>query len=93
MKAQKGTRRVGHYGAAIEWIALNDDTLWLDDPDGSTSVTLCLVADIFGRTVEEAEADLRRAIAREKRNAERSKRAQEGLKQARATVRRVLDKS
>lgn len=66
------TRRVGNYGAAIDWVALNDDNLWLDDAEaGSPSVTLCLVADIFGRTVEEATADLRRAIAREARFSER----------------------
>lgn len=57
-------RRVGSYGFAIEWIAFNDDTEWLDDENGSASVTLCLVADIFGRTIEEATADLRRAIAK-----------------------------
>jgi hypothetical protein len=67
MKQAKRTHRVGSYNAAIEWIALNDDTLWLDDEEsGSPSVTLCLVADIFGRTPEEATVDLRRVIAREK---------------------------
>jgi len=55
-------RRVGSYSAAIQWIADNDDTQWLDDEHGSPSVTLCLVADIFGRTVEEATADLRKAV-------------------------------
>ncbi len=58
------TRRVGSYKDAIEWIAYNDDTLWLTDPDtgDSPSVTLCLVADVFGRTIEEATADLRREL-------------------------------
>lgn len=56
-------RRIAKYQDAIDWIAQNDDTDWLDDPNGSWSVTLCLVADIFGRTCEEATRDLRRAIA------------------------------
>ncbi len=81
-------RRVGMYSHAILWIALNDDTTWLDDPDNgnSASVTLCLVADIFERTVDEATADLRRVIKREKA-------AQEGLEQARETVRSALSLS
>lgn len=59
------TRRAGSYKDAIAWIAYNDDTLWLDDEEnGSPSVTLCLVADVFGRTIEEAEADLRKAMKR-----------------------------
>lgn len=61
----RAPRRVGSYQAAIEWIAQNDDTAWLDDEEtGSPSVTLVLVADVFGRTDEEATADLRRAVAR-----------------------------
>jgi len=59
-------RRVGAYKAAILWIALNDDTEWLDDANGSASVTICLVADIFCRSVEEATADLRRVIKRDR---------------------------
>lgn len=58
-------RRVGSYRDAIEWIALNDDTDWLDDEYGySASVTLCLVADVFGRTIDEATKDLRAALAK-----------------------------
>jgi len=60
------TRRVGAYGSAIQWIALNDDTEWLDHEYGSPSVTLCLVADIFGRTVEQATDDLRRALQKDR---------------------------
>lgn len=57
-------RRVGSYAVAVEWLALNDDNDWLDDENGSPSVSLCLVADVFGRSVEEATADLRRALAK-----------------------------
>lgn len=63
------TRRCGTYRDAIDWIALNDDTDWLDDEEGSESVTLALVADVFGRTVEEATADLRRALKRARKEA------------------------
>lgn len=93
--ASKNPRRVGHYGAAILWIAQNDDTEWVakmdEGEDGwSASVTLCLVADIFGRTTEEATADLRRALAREAAREAREKAAQDQLESTRAMVRRVL---
>lgn len=59
--------RRASYNDAIEWIAYNDDTEWLDCEYGSPSVTLCLVADIFGRTVEEATQDLRKALRRKEK--------------------------
>lgn len=67
--APRKPRRVGSYADAIEWIALNDDTDWLRDRDadregGQESVTLCLVADVFGRDLEQAVKDLRRAMKR-----------------------------
>jgi len=63
-KKPRAPRRVGSYRDAIDWIAQNDDTEWLDNPDGVESVTLSLVADVFGRTLNEATRDLRRALAR-----------------------------
>ena len=42
----------------------NDDIEFLSDPDGIESVSLCLVADVFGRTLVEAMADLRRLVKR-----------------------------
>lgn len=83
-------RRVGAYPTAIRWIAQNDDTDWLDDENGSPSVTLCLVADVFGRSVEEATADLRRAIDFERAEEARAAEAQRKLEQAREYVRGVL---
>lgn len=80
----RSRHRVGKYRTAILWIALNDDTEWLDEPNGTFSVSLALVADIFGRSVEEATADLRRVVNRDRK-------AQEGLQQARETVRRSLE--
>lgn len=62
-------RRCGSYREAIRWIAINDDTDWLRAGDGEAyceSVTLCLVADVFGRSLEEATADLRRELNRER---------------------------
>jgi len=79
----RDARRVGSYMSAIRWIADNDDTDWLDDDSGSPSVTLCLVADVFSRTVEDATADLRKQI-------EKDRSAQQGLEQAREYVRTVL---
>ena len=46
------------YREALRWIVLNDDVEFLDDPDGSPSVTLCFAADVFRRTVEVAQSDL-----------------------------------
>jgi len=62
------TRRAGSYKAAIQWIADEDDNEWLDDPDGSPSVTISLVADVFGRTIQEATEDLRKEIKNANQN-------------------------
>jgi hypothetical protein len=57
------------YRHAISWMALNDDTEWVDDPEPSLSVTAALVADLFGRTDAEVLASLRREIRRHGRGA------------------------
>lgn len=49
------------YRDALRWMLLNDDTEWLDQGDSPSefiSVTACLVADIYGRTNDEAATDL-----------------------------------
>lgn len=51
-------KRLG-YRASLDWLLDNDDTEWLDDEFGSFSVTLALLADIFGVTIERAVCDLR----------------------------------
>jgi hypothetical protein len=56
--------RRASYQSAIDWIASNDDNEWLGDEFGSPSVTLSLVADIFGRDTETATRDLKRAMRR-----------------------------
>lgn len=48
----------GKYRDALDWIVLNDDTEWLDNDD-PMSVTLSLVADLWGLSSEQAVADLR----------------------------------
>lgn len=58
------------YRASLRWLVLNDDTEFLDDECGAPSVTLCLVADIFGVDTEKATADLRFARNRIKRESE-----------------------
>ena len=62
--ARPTRRRVARYADAIQWIVDNDDIDWLTDEHAHPSVTLCLVADIFGRETEVATADLRRALYR-----------------------------
>lgn len=58
------------YRSALEWIAMNDDTEWLDDEplpgeDGPPpSVTACLVADLFGKDTSTVAGDLRRTLER-----------------------------
>jgi len=54
------SRRAIPYKDALLWIVQNDDTNFLDDEEGpQSSVTLAFLADIYGRTDEEALADLR----------------------------------
>lgn len=52
------------YTRAIEWMALNDDTDWLEDDEPIPSVTASLIADLFGKTDADVVADLRRGIKR-----------------------------
>ena len=53
------------YREAINWIAANDDTEWLDDsPDQTPSVTAALVADLFKVSSEKVRADLVRELER-----------------------------
>ena len=52
------------YRDGLRWIADNDDTGWLRDPNGIESVTLCLLADLFGVSIKKATADLRRVFLR-----------------------------
>lgn len=56
------------YKTAIQWIAQNDDTEWIDgDPDsgsGAPSVTACLVADLFGKTTEAVRVDIKKNLER-----------------------------
>lgn len=49
------------YAFAIDWVVSNDDTEWLPTegrPADPPSVTACLVADLFGKTDAEVQADL-----------------------------------
>jgi len=52
------------YKNAIGWIVLEDDTDWLDEEGSSPSVTACLVADIFGKSVDQVRKDLTREHAK-----------------------------
>lgn len=64
MDAGEVTRRVASYRAAIFWIARNDDTTFLDVTPLIGSVSVALVADLFGRTDEEVIADLRKEVSK-----------------------------
>ncbi|MDE1905139.1 MAG: hypothetical protein KGH75_01630 [Rhodospirillales bacterium] len=58
------------YRRALLWIVENDDTEWLETPEGETvglSVTASLVADMFGHSDEKLEKDLRRALMKSRR--------------------------
>lgn len=50
------------YREAIKWIALNDDTEWLNDVEPIESVTAALVQDLFGVDRKRLLKDLRREV-------------------------------
>lgn len=50
------------YREAVAWIALNDDTEWLEDEKPMISVTVALVMDIFDVSEDKIVSDLRRKI-------------------------------
>lgn len=64
---------MARYKDAIQWMADNDDTDWVehdaDDAAGTESVTASLVADLFDKTADQVRADLRHALnkARDRR--------------------------
>lgn len=57
------------YKQAIKWLALNDDCEWLKDYGKddcvSISVSAALVADLFNKSDEQVEKDLRKQYATE----------------------------
>lgn len=59
---------MARYRDAIEWIAREDDTDFLDDTETgdepTLSVTASLVADLFDKTDAEVCADIRAALRR-----------------------------
>ena len=63
---------MARYADAIQWMADNDDTEWVDnDPNaggGALSVTASLVADVFGKTDDQVRADLKRALNRKEKS-------------------------
>jgi hypothetical protein len=50
--------KMARYMDALQWIADNDDTDFMQNDDWPNSVTLSLVADLFNKTDERARADL-----------------------------------
>ncbi len=54
------------YREAVEWIARNDDTEWLNEVPQHASVTACLVADLFGVDEGRVFKDLRRALIKQR---------------------------
>lgn len=52
------------YRAALEWIALNDDTEFMKDAEPIPSVTVCFAADIYGKDVDHVTRDLARLLKR-----------------------------
>jgi hypothetical protein len=60
----RASRKRPGYREALSWIALNDDTQWLDDDEPIISVSTALVADLFGKDEATIIADLRRQVGR-----------------------------
>jgi hypothetical protein len=54
---------MARYKDAIDWIAQNDDTTWIDTPNDPISVTGALVAVLFRKSDAQVRKDLRRAVA------------------------------
>lgn len=52
------------YLYAVRWVANNDDTEFLNDEDPVPSVTVCFLADIYQRTVDDVMVDLRKELAK-----------------------------
>lgn len=50
------------YKEALYWIAAMDDWNFLDDESPIPSVTVCMVADLWGKTDAEVMRDLRKTI-------------------------------
>lgn len=53
------------FSGAIFWLAANDDCYWVTDPNGSTSVASCLVADMFGKTDAEVATALHKEMMKQ----------------------------
>ncbi len=52
------------YKMAIQWIAENDDTFFLESDD-PISVTAAFVADLWNKTDQQVCTDIRKALKRE----------------------------
>ncbi len=61
---------MARYQDAIEWIAYNDDTQWIEGNDPSLSVTAALVGDLWGKDDAQLISDIRRVLARRRANVE-----------------------
>jgi len=46
------------YTDAIEWIALNDEPTYLEVDAIKSLISVCLVADLFGKTTELVASDV-----------------------------------
>jgi hypothetical protein len=62
-KAQDYEAAMARYKDAIDWIAQNDDTTWVDIPNDPISIRGALVADLFRKSDAQVRKDLRRAVA------------------------------
>ncbi len=59
---------MARYKEAIEWIAANDDTEFLDDGEaGHLSVTASLVVDLWGKDYDQVRKDLVAELKRQER--------------------------
>jgi hypothetical protein len=53
------------YRDGVFWLAVNDDTDWVDAEVNTPSVTACLLADLFGVDTERVRVDVRRELKKQ----------------------------
>ncbi len=74
-KNRRPHRTAKPYQDALQWLIDNDDVTYMDEllatepgeEPPAPLVTVCLVADLYDRSDEEIQADLRKLLAKQKK--------------------------
>lgn len=56
------------YRDAVNWLAMNDDLVWIEEPEFGPSPAAAVIRDIFDVTKEKLAADVVRELERERSN-------------------------